>query len=303
MSAQRPVIAARFHKEVFVGIEMSNRALEYSTLAYRRLAVSRKQKQMRLDVDVLMEYQVCRDESVLLTIEAAATGGQSLRGELLEIENATLHHTRGEGLVGTRVWALVVGEQLKLNYRAQIDITRSAVALSDLRATPLHQLPSDVVPYLHPSRFCQSDLFTAFVFQHFGHLKGGAKVTAMLEWVAAEIAYVPGSSTAATTAIDTFVARAGVCRDYTHLLCSFARAANIPARYTSAYGAFVQPQDFHAVAEIWLDGMWHLIDATGMSAATNLAVIASGRDACDVAFMETEDWAQLTRQSVSVTQL
>lgn len=256
---------------------------------------------MRLDINVFMEYQLSPGDTVLLTLEAAETAGQSLVTEHLFIEKAQVYRPSGEGLTGKRVWAVEAGDLLRLEYSAAVEIHRPAVALHRLRATPMHKLPSAVLPYLHPSRFCPSDLFTDFVTRYFSHLDGGAKIAAMSDWIAAEVAYVPGSSSAATTATDTFVSRAGVCRDFTHLLCSFARAANIPARYTSAYGVFVQPQDFHAVAEIWLDGAWHIIDPTGMGTAADLAVIASGRDACDVAFMETEDWAQLIRQSVSVT--
>ncbi|WP_342454627.1 transglutaminase-like domain-containing protein [Sphingomonas sp. H160509] len=59
---------------------------------------------------------------------------------------------------------------------------------------------------------------------------------------------------AETTALDTFASRSGVCRDYSHLLVSLARAGGIPARCVSAYAPGVDPPDFHAVAELWLAG-------------------------------------------------
>ncbi|MFT7058686.1 MAG: hypothetical protein ACJASV_001188, partial [Pseudorhodobacter sp.] len=46
----------------------------------------------------------------------------------------------------------------------------------------------------------------------------------------------------------------------------------------------------------------HLVDATGMSEAETTVLIGTGRDAGDVAFMETEKWAQLINQRISVTQ-
>lgn len=255
---------------------------------------------MRIDIDVTMEYQLGGDEAVLLTIEAAQTSGQTVVENLLEIESVSLDRISGEGGLGQRVWAHVKNERVKLRYRAKVDVTRSAVALENLAATPVHALPSNVATYLRASRYCQSDLFINFVTQQFGDLNGGAKIASILNWVAAEIAYVPGSSGATTTAIDTFVARQGVCRDFTHVVCSLARAANIPARYTSVYCADVSPPDFHAVAQVWLDGEWHLVDATGMSSADGLVVIGAGRDAGDVAFLETMQWAQLINQKVAV---
>lgn len=256
---------------------------------------------MRIDIDVTMEYQLCGDDRVLLTLEAACTEGQTVLENRLDIEGATLERINGEGGVGQRVWAHVDSERIKLRYRAGVDVTRSAVALESLAAMPIHTLPGEVLTYLRPSRYCQSDLFTTLAAKQFGELEGGAKIAAIAKWVSTEIAYVPGISNAATTAMDTFVAREGVCRDTTHMLCCLARAANIPARYTSVYGADVNPPDFHAVAQVWLEGAWHLVDATGMSSADGLVVIGAGRDAGDVAFMETVQWAQLISQNVSVS--
>ena len=253
---------------------------------------------MRLDIDVHMDYQVTCGDTVGLHIEAAQVEGQTVLGSFLDIENATLQRM---GIAGEKTCAVLSGDVFKLHYRAQVDVFRPVVVLNGLDETPQHALPEDVAYYLQPSRYCQSDQFTDLVRDVFGHLQGGDKIDAMVQWFATEMAYVPGSSNAGTTAIDTFTARAGVCRDYTHLLCSLARAANIPARYTSVYGFEVQPPDFHAVAQVWLAGAWHLVDATGMCAAPALVVIGHGRDAGDVSFMETEHWAQPVFQSVSVS--
>ncbi len=255
---------------------------------------------MRIAIDVIMEYQLSCVEPVLLTLAAAHTDGQTLCSSRLDVEGANLQWIDAEAKVGQRVWAFLSTEQLNLRYRAIVDVTRPLVPLEELAPTTFHALPADVMGYLRPSRFCQSDLFTSFVGHTFGHLTGGAKIAAMRDWIEAEIAYISGSSNPATTAIDTFVARAGVCRDYTHLMCSLARAANIPARYTSVYGIGVTPPDFHAVAEVWLDGAWHLVDPTGMSQADRLVVIGSGRDAVDVAFMENENGAMPLNQSIQV---
>jgi len=257
---------------------------------------------MPINIDVALQYQISDGDMVLLILEAARSDGQSVLESDLEIENATLRRINPEGAVGQRIWANVPGRRFSLRYRAKVDVTRHVVTLENLAATPLNTLPGKVLTYLRPSRFCQSDLFTEFAAQQFGHLNGGAKIASILDWVTTEMSYVPGSSNAETTAVETFRAREGVCRDYAHVVCSLARAARIPARYTSVYGARVTPPDFHAVAEVWLDGAWHLVDATGMGLATDMVVIGAGRDAADVAFMETEHWADPISQSVAVSQ-
>lgn len=258
---------------------------------------------MRIEIDVHMDYQLSGEEPVLLTLEATHTDGQIIVESALDIEDATLHRIVADGMFGGRVWAFVTSDRLKVNYRAQVDVTRANVALESLAASPLHALPGEVLTYLRPSRYCQSDLFTDFVGKQFGHLEGGAKIAAILTWVAEAIAYTSGSSNATTTAVDTFKARQGVCRDYTHLVCSLARAANIPARYASVYGTHVSPQDFHAVAQVWLNDAWHLVDATGMSTADATVLIGAGRDAGDVAFMETGQWADTISQTVKVSKI
>ena len=68
-----------------------------------------------------------------------------------------------------------------------------------------------------------------------------------------KLAYVPGSSGPHTTALDSFIERRGICRDYAHILIALARASTIPARYVACYAPGVDPPDFHAVAEVFLN--------------------------------------------------
>lgn len=256
---------------------------------------------MRLNVRLSMEYALDPGDPALLSVTAAATDGQCLCKSLLEVERATLRWIDGEGGRGQRVWAIPDDGALSLRYHARVEITRADVALASLEAAPLDALPAGVLTFLRPSRYCPSDLFSGFVHKEFGGLRGGERIAAIRDWVAASLSYVPGSSHAGTTALDSFVSRQGVCRDYAHLVCGLARAAGIPARYTTGYAPDVDPPDFHAVAEVWLGGAWHLVDATTMSTPGDLVVIGSGRDAGDVPFMETGRWATLLFQQIDVS--
>ena len=258
---------------------------------------------MRIEIDVTMQYQLGDDTRVLLAVEAAQTAGQTILSEDMQIACAQIQRIDGEGGLGQRLWAEVGGDQLDLRYRAVVDVTRPVQPLEGMAATPLHQLPGEAMSCLRPSRFCQSDLFTSFVDQRFGDLEGGTKIAAIRDWVGQEMSYVPASSFADTTVLDTFASRQGVCRDYAHMVVALARAAAIPARYVSVYGVDVDPPDFHAVAQVWLDGEWHLVDATGMCQPDGIVVIGAGRDACDVPFMETRAPAQLVEQAVRVMRL
>jgi transglutaminase-like putative cysteine protease len=254
-----------------------------------------------IEIDVSMSYRLGPERSALLALEAAVTDGQEIIDQRLEVANAELHHLAGEDRIGQRCWAVLAERRMSLRYSARVDVTRPSVRLDGLPESPLREVPADIYAYTRPSRYCESDLFEDFARTRFGHLSGGAKVAAIRDWVIREITYAAGHSDASTTMERTFAARHGVCRDFVHVFCGLVRAAHIPARYVAAYGPDVTPPDFHAVAEVWLDGGWHLVDPTGMCRADEIVVIGAGRDAADVPFMETPDDAELIQLSVMVT--
>lgn len=256
---------------------------------------------MRIAIDVLLDYQLPEPADMLLAVEVAQLPDQILIEDLLTIDGSgPLTPIAGEEGIGRRTWLTAAG-RFRATYRATLDLDRPVVDIGGLAAMPRAALPPLVVPYLFPSRYCEADKFEAFVARRFGDLEGGAKVQAMADWIGREMAYVPGSTDAETTAADAFVARQGVCRDYAHLMASFARAAGIPARLVSGYALGLKPPDFHAVVEVWLDGGWHLIDATCLAPTANLARIGVGRDATDIAFMTIFGTAALIEQRVAVS--
>ena len=127
---------------------------------------------------------------------------------------------------------------------------------------------------------------------------GRARVQAIVDWIYTNIDYQIGSSQATTTAMQVFVQRAGVCRDFAHLAVTFCRALNIPARLVVGYARFqAPPPDFHAVFEAYLGGRWVMFDATRMSPVDELVRIATGRDAKDVAFATIFGPATMTLMS------
>jgi transglutaminase-like putative cysteine protease len=258
---------------------------------------------MRIAIDVDMTYDIGPSRIVMLAIEAACSAGQTVVAERLDIDAASLHRIAGESGVGTRIWAHLRDPRLRLHYQAEVEVTRINVCLGSLMATPVHALPAEIFTYLRPSRFCQSDEFVGFVANRFRKLEGGMKIAAIRDWVGQEVRYLQATSDTQTTVVDTFARREGVCRDFAHLVCALSRAAGIPARYASAYGPGVDPPDFHAVAQVWLDGDWHCVDATGMCDAAEMVLVGVGRDAFDAPFMETDDEANLVSQTVSARRM
>jgi transglutaminase-like putative cysteine protease len=131
---------------------------------------------------------------------------------------------------------------------------------------------------------------------------GVARIMAMLEWIHRNVDYVAGVSNAETTSERTFVDRAGVCRDFTHPRITFARALGIPARAVSGYALQLDPPDFHAIFEVYIENDWWLIDPTRLAPIEGIVRIGSGRDASDIAFLTSDQQCQVIRQTVEVSQ-
>ncbi|MGJ8537533.1 MAG: transglutaminase-like domain-containing protein [Parasphingopyxis sp.] len=257
---------------------------------------------MRLSIHALLDYLIEDEADILLQIEAAADEASQRVIDGGITASTALRPAPVAGGIGQRSWARA-GGPFRAEYRATVEVERQSADIARLPATPHHALPGDAVPFLWPSRYCQSDQFTRFVADTFGALAGGTRILAMADWIHTQLSYVPGSSDTGTSAADTFLSRKGICRDYAHLLISFARAAGIPARMVSAYAWALEPQDFHAVAEVWLDGGWHMIDATRMAPVEGLVPIIAGRDATDIAFMTIFGRGVLREQRVRVDRI
>lgn len=256
---------------------------------------------MKLSIHAQLDYHFDHPTDVLLQVEAAAIPEQQVAEAHLDISECE-HFARvsAHDEIGERIWLRIRGPLL-IDYRATVSIDRILTDCLDLPTVPPHQLPGETVQYLMASRYCPSDQFQSFVEAEFGQLEGGRRVIAMRDWVREHLAYVPGASTSDTTALETFVKRQGICRDFAHLMITLVRAAGIPARIASVYALGVEPQDFHAVAEVFLGGEWHLVDATGMAREAGMAKIGIGRDAADVAFLTAYGVARMNSQSVQVT--
>jgi hypothetical protein len=153
------------------------------------------------------------------------------------------------------------------------------------RVTPLERIVA-----MRPSRYCPSDRLLGFAVRQFGPVDPfdpssvTRAVTDVVSHVFEHTQYRAGASTGTTDAVDTMLTGAGVCRDFAHLVAALVRALDIPARTAAVYAPGLSPMDFHAVAEIAIDGVWHVFDATHLAPRSSLLRIATGPDAATTAF-------------------
>lgn len=145
-------------------------------------------------------------------------------------------------------------------------------------------LPHDVLVYLLPSRYCESDRFGEMAAEIVADSQSGyAQVVAISNWVSSNVSNIAGSSTYPVSAIEVNERREGVCRDLAQISIALCRALCIPARLVVGYMHELQPMDIHAWFEAFLGGRWYTFDPTTEDSNSLRIAIAHGRDSTDVA--------------------
>jgi transglutaminase-like putative cysteine protease len=178
---------------------------------------------------------------------------------------------------------------LKVSYNATVDLNHFVEQPGNIAEVPVAQLPTSVLGYIYPSRYCQSDRLLRLATKEFGHWQQGySRVQGIRDWVLQRVQFAQNTSNSNTSAVDTLLETVGVCRDFAHLMIALCRAVNIPARFTTGidYGAdpVLGPTDFHAYVEVFLGGRWYIFDPSGTAIPMGFVRFGTGRDAADVAF-------------------
>lgn len=258
---------------------------------------------MLLNVRAEFVFDFQEGMDAIVSVQAAHSEEQGVISETLVIApHADIVQDKADER-GERRFRVHLAGEVSIIYEALVDNGRRIMLPPSVRKQDWLELPQAVLQYLSPSRYCPSDRFLLFANREFGQIAdGGAQVLAVLDWIHTHVDYIPGVSNGETTAERTFVDRAGVCRDFSHLGITLCRALNIPARAVSAYAWRLEPPDFHAVFEVYLDGGWWLVDPTRLAPIEGLVRIGVGRDATDIAFLTTAGTCKSVSQLVTVAE-
>ncbi len=246
---------------------------------------------IRIELQIALNYQIDQQGAdFVFNIHAAHTASQNIVFENLQLSQAVDPQIHTDPLSGNRYMRLhgLPGE-LNVSYAATVDLTHHYAEPSQIAEVPVRCLPPEVMGYIYPSRYCQSDRLLKLANNTFGHLpQGYSRVQAIRDWVLRHVTFTSNSSTANTSAVDTLIERVGICRDFAHLMIALCRALNIPARFTTGtdYGAdpVLGPPDFHAYVEAYVGNRWYVFDPSGTAIPMGLVRFGTGRDAADVAF-------------------
>lgn len=236
--------------------------------------------QLRLhdEADLIFSIAVAQGVEATESFTITSGGNQLEAHEIIGRHGTRLHRLKGPA--------------------GHMTIDYSAEVVGQADPAPVEEL--DLIEYRRPSRYCESDtLFSTANFE-FAGIHGKELLDAVSSWVGAHLSYVPGASLPTDGAVATMLAREGVCRDYAHLVVALLRGLDVPARLASVYAPGLYPMDFHAVAEAYVEGAWHVVDATTLAPRSSLLRIATGQDASETAFL-SQHWAKVDLLSMNVT--
>lgn len=254
-------------------------------------ASGREAAVVRLGFSVELNYLVGpQGADFIFNVQAAHTRQQRVLQESLTISQPVPVQKHTDPATRTRFLRLHADPgPLRLHSQAVVALTHHVADPALLPEVPVSHLPINVLPYLNPSRYCESDRLQALALAEFGALRPGyMRVIAIRDWVHRRIKFQPGASDSSTSAVNTLANGAGVCRDFAHVMIALCRALNLPARFATGFdfGAdpALGPQDFHAYVEVYVGGRWFLFDPSGTAIPMAFVRLASSRDAGGAAF-------------------
>ena len=257
---------------------------------------------MKFQVSSTLQY-IVRDLSTLIfNISALKSPSQAILEESLLLEPSLLaEEIPSLDLTSRSVRIVSEGNiELTVKYNALIEHEIKLIDKSELTFPSTTDLSAAVLPYLLPSRYCQSDKLFRLAQDKFGKIENAYDcLREICFWIHKNVDYVSGSTDSGTSAFDTVTQRQGVCRDFAHLGIALCRALTIPARYLSCYAYQLHPPDFHACFEAYIGGNWMVFDPTMLAPLNGLVKIGTGRDAADVALGTI--YGNLSFKSMEVT--
>ncbi|TPV49059.1 transglutaminase family protein [Pseudarthrobacter phenanthrenivorans] len=249
---------------------------------------------MERTVSARLVFRTTANTKVAMAIAAARNSGYSSFEENLSIA------ADGEQVTACEVPDHHGGRLHYMEFAEPAEVTVEYSATVAGKAVPEEAGLADRIRYVRPSRYAESDRLLPTAYAEFEGVHGRALLHAVRNWVNGELRYISGSSRGTDGAVETLLSRRGVCRDFAHLAIALLRSKDIPARLAAVYAPGLSPMDFHAVAEAYVEGAWHVIDPTGLAPRESMLRITAGRDSADTAFLSTVG-GSLTLNQLRVT--
>jgi transglutaminase-like putative cysteine protease len=257
---------------------------------------------MILDAFCRIEYQNFQEVPAIFMLRPRSGWAQWVMREQFQIhpQVPVIEFTDVYGNLCQRIVMPAGDFQIDVQFR--VEVTDNVDCDPTARIMPVQDLPTDLIHYLLPSRYCQSDLLGSLATSIAGpNPSTYQEVAQIATWIHQNVQYCMGSSNSSTSALETASDRQGVCRDFAHLGIALCRAIDVPARMVVGFLHELNPMDLHAWFEAFIGGRWYAFDAMQAVTRGNRIVVAYGRDAADVALATLFGPFLLKHMEVTVT--
>jgi len=234
-------------------------------------------------VSCRLRFQVLEASVLILILRPYRGGQQWINREVYTIKPAMpiIESTDSYGNSCQRLVA-PAGDFL-IHTSAEVMVNNSVEVAPGAYFVEIQHLPHEVLTFLLPSRYCESDRFGDLAREiTIDALPGYDQVSKITDWVRDSIHYLPGSSEFPLSAVEVHHDGHGVCRDLAQLAIALCRSISIPARLVVGYLYNLQPMDLHAWFEAYIGDRWYTFDPTQNVLCGGRVIIAFGRDAADV---------------------
>jgi transglutaminase-like putative cysteine protease len=262
---------------------------------------------MKIRAGFQIGYQCERDTAMLLVLNIHPSRRPDLLTEQVLSFDRPIEardYIDGFGNACSRIIApaglTTISTQFEIYDNGQPDVLPEDAMQHDIK-----DLPNDVLVFLLGSRYCDTDRMADFAWETFSDTPlGWPRVKAILDFVHDHITFDYMKADSTRSAHEGFKGGTGVCRDFAHLAITLCRCMNIPARYCTGYLGDIgvprdpNPMDFSAWFEVYLGGHWHTVDARHNTPRIGRILMATGRDATDVALSTAFGPALLTQFEV-----
>lgn len=260
---------------------------------------------MRLNASCLLEFQIPVPTPFLLMLRPRSGWHQWITREEYVMTPAvpSIEFTDAFGNLCQRIVAPT--GYFSVHTAFDIETADAADTAYGAPFIEVQQLPPETLPFLLPSRYCESDRFSQMAAQlTAGCTAGYDQCAAIVHYIRQTIGYAPGAGHQIISATEVNQRGHGVCRDLAHLGIACCRALSIPARLVVGYLEGLQPMDLHAWFEAYVGNRWYTFDPTQANLYGGRIAIAYGRDAADVAiYTQFGDPVVLLNMVVQVNRL
>ncbi len=238
---------------------------------------------MKLRVSCNLRFQIVETSVLILMLRPFRGSQQWINREVYTIYPAIRLIESTDSFGNSCQHLLAPVGNFSIQTSAEVMVTDSVDVAPGAYFVEIQHLSNEVLPFLLPSRYCESDRFGDLAREiTFDALPGYDQVSKITDWVRNSIQYLPGSSEFPLSAVEVHNRGNGVCRDLAQLAIALCRSISIPARLVVGYLHNLQPMDLHAWFEAYVGDRWYTFDPTQSDLRGSRVIIAFGRDAADV---------------------